>query len=952
MKTAKKIRVKVKTRTYWVAKSSIKKLNSLDRPIGYRCNNLEKYTNEIVLQYVKATSRKDYLESIVELIQKWCTCRYAGIRILDEDGNTPYEAYRGFSGRFCKSENWLTVNQDQCVCIRVIKGLRDPRDLPWLTPAGSFRCDDIKRLLHSMVALELTGYRCRCIQYGFQSVAIIPINFRDRVIGAIHLADEAEGKVPLAMVEFVESIAPLIGKMVYRFNQQEELQRNFHIQTIINELQKISYKGLDIEHFLDESLKLLLTIPWPAMEAKGAIFIADHQTGYLTMLAHQGLDDDVIKECARLTLGRCLCGQAALTGTIQYAGTLGESHELKYNGIPPHGHYCVPIKSNTRTHGVICFYLREGSCRVKKVEDVLLVIADTLATIIEHKEYLYTTRQQLLEIIEFLPDATFVVDRDRKVIAWNRAIEEMTGVKKDKVFAGGDYAYAEPFYGHQRPALIDLIFTEHETLKHQYDHMERKGDKLFAEVYIPHLYQGRGAHLWLTAAPLYDRKGEFAGAIETIRDISERKRMESQLQYLAYFDSLTNIPNRYSLERNLIQVLVRAKHGGSSALLFIDLDNFKIVNDTLGHAAGDEILIALVSILKEHLQKDELLFRFGGDEFAVLLEGAGIEHALVVAERLRRAVDEGELCLNMRQTCFNLTISIGIVTVDGTLDFHKILSCADAALHAAKDSGRNKVVVLQPDEDITVSLAKTNELISLIKNSLKENRFVLFFQPVVNLANGKVTHYEVLVRIKDETGQLIMPGLFIAVAERFGLMHQIDRWVVQSSFKVLQKFSDMNIFINLSGASLGDESLLELIESQILEQDLEPRRVGFEITETAAVKDMVRAERWIRRIKGLGCSFALDDFGMGFSSFSYLRMLPVDFLKIDGTFIRELDQDPTHRALVQAISVVANTLGKKTIAEFVENKDILRILQEMGINYGQGYHFGKPAPLTFAVNKH
>ena len=909
-----------------------------DRSIG-------KYVNDIILQYVKTTSRKEYLAGVVELVQEWCSCRCAGIRIMDEEGNIPYEAYRGFSEEFWQSENWLSVNQDQCVCIRVITGVRDWRDRPWITPVGSFRCDDIKELLSSTEDQEHRCYRGRCIEYGFKSIAIIPIYYQDRIIGAIHLADETEGKVPQAMVEFIESISPLIGEMTHRFNLEEELQRNYHIQTTINELQKLSYQGLNMEQFLGESLSLLLAIPWPAMEAKGAIFVADHETGDFTMLAHKGLADEVKKECARLTLGRCLCGQAALTGTIQYAGSLGENHELRYNGITPHGHYCVPIKSNTKTHGVICYYLREGSSRVKKVEDFLLVIAGTLASIIEHEEYLRAARQQLMEIIEFLPDATFVVDRDRKVIAWNRAIEEMTGVKKDKVFAGGEYAYAEPFYGYQRPALIDLIFTDHETIKNKYEHMERKGDKLIAETYIPQVYQGRGAYLWLTAAPLYDSKGEFAGAIETIRDISERKRMENQLQYLAYFDSLTNIPNRYSLERNLIQVVARAKSGGSSALLFIDLDNFKIVNDTLGHAAGDELLITLVSILKEQLRQEDLLFRFGGDEFAVLLDGASIDYAMTVAESLRRVVEARELCLVMSQVCFNLTISIGIVTVDGSLDFHKILSCADAALNAAKDSGRNRVVVLQPDEDITGNLTKTNKLISLIKNSLKENRFILFFQPVVSLGDGKVTHYEVLVRIKDETDQLIMPGVFIPVAERFGLMHQIDRWVVQSTLKILQEFSDMNVFINLSGVSLGDESLLEFIESHIMECDLDPHRIGFEITETAAVKDMMRVERWIRRIKGLGCSFALDDFGIGFSSFAYLRMLPVDYIKIDGTFIQEIDQNPTHRALVQAISAVANALGKKTIAEFVESEGVLMAVRELGISYGQGYHFGKPAPI-------
>lgn len=455
-----------------------------------------------------------------------------------------------------------------------------------------------------------------------------------------------------------------------------------------------------------------------------------------------------------------------------------------------------------------------------------------------------------------------------------------------------------------------------------------------------------GETLWaqVTAVLRPSGKDGIQYVLGIVEDITERKRGEKQLHYLATHDSLTNIPNRYSLEEALKRAVAKAKRGEKSALLLIDLDNFKLVNDTLGHAAGDELLITLTNILKSNLSEGDLLARFGGDEFAVLLEGATAETAGTVAEKLRRVVEESELCLTIHKTCFNLSISIGVIMIDGTLDHQKILSFADTALYAAKDGGRNRVVFARPGEDTAARLSETNELIGLIKNALKENRFVLFFQPVVKIGEGKITHHEALVRLQGEEGEMIPPDRFIPVAERFGLMPQIDRWVVQSSFNALHKYPELELFVNLSGVSLGDEALLEFIEDNIRRSGIDPSRIGFEITETAAVKDLVRAGRWIHRLKSAGCRFALDDFGAGFSSFSYLRTLQVDYLKIDGAFVHNVDKDPANRALVQAMNTVAHVLGKKTIAEFVENKNILKVLQEIGIDCGQGYYLGKPAP--------
>lgn len=438
-------------------------------------------------------------------------------------------------------------------------------------------------------------------------------------------------------------------------------------------------------------------------------------------------------------------------------------------------------------------------------------------------------------------------------------------------------------------------------------------------------------------------KGQPA-VLAVARDITDRKRIEERLQYLATHDSLTNIPNRYFLDQYLERAVEKAKRGVTSALLFIDIDNFKLVNDTYGHVLGDEVLVKLASVLKNNLRAGDFIARFGGDEFTILLEDLTEKEAGLVAEKLRVVIDEGGLSIDTNQIAINLTISVGVVMIDGTQDTQKLLAFADTALYEAKEGGRNRVVFTKPDNAITEKVSEINQLISLIKNALRENRLVLHFQPIFDINNGKIYHHEALVRMQGKNGQLIMPGRFIPVAERFGMMSQIDYWVVKASIKALLQYDNLKLFINLSGASLGNEKLLEQIEMEIRKSALDSSRIGFEITESNAVKDLIQAGKWIRHIKGLGCNFALDDFGIGFSSFSYLRMLPVDYLKIDGSFIRNIDTESNSRAIVQAMNEVAHALNKKTIAEFVENERALNLLSEIGVDYAQGYHLGKPLP--------
>ncbi|MCL5058049.1 MAG: EAL domain-containing protein [Actinobacteria bacterium] len=445
-----------------------------------------------------------------------------------------------------------------------------------------------------------------------------------------------------------------------------------------------------------------------------------------------------------------------------------------------------------------------------------------------------------------------------------------------------------------------------------------------------------------TITPVRDEDGRITHFVAIKQDVTARKQQEQQLSYMATHDPLTSLPNRRVLEDSLKRTVARAGRGVHSSLLFMDLDNFKLVNDTLGHTAGDQVLYTLTRLLLNMLRNGDLLVRFGGDEFAVLLEGVSAEEALNIAERMRREVEEYRFTADDQN--FHLTLSIGMVIVDGEHSPGVILSQADTAMYMAKEQGKNRVVVYRPEDGVLARLTEDSQWAARVKSSLAEDRFVLYYQPLVRVSEDRVEHYEALVRMIGEDSSIILPEQFIPIAERFSLMPQVDRWVFKKVISTLQNNPAVRIFMNLSGSSLADETFTAFIEEQLGLSGIDPGRLGFEITETAVVQDMVAAERWVKRIKALGCRFALDDFGAGFNSFIYLHNLSVDQLKIDGYYIRTLETDPTRYALVKAMHALARTLNMETVAEYVENEATLQIVKNIGITYGQGYYIGKPHP--------
>jgi diguanylate cyclase (GGDEF)-like protein len=436
-----------------------------------------------------------------------------------------------------------------------------------------------------------------------------------------------------------------------------------------------------------------------------------------------------------------------------------------------------------------------------------------------------------------------------------------------------------------------------------------------------------------------------------ILEASEREFVE-RLSWQASHDALTGLVNRREFEIRLGTALDKlSRQPSEHSLMFLDLDQFKVVNDTCGHAAGDQLLKQTSTLLHETLGASGLLARLGGDEFGVLLENCDANSAIGIAERLRLAVQELRFVWN--GCVFSISSSVGLVHVAEADAMEETLRSADMACYMAKEKGRNRVQVYHPSDAELVERVGEMTWVQRIRNGLEEQRFCLFAQEIRSLNKDEPDRscVELLLRLHDEDGKLVQPGSFIPAAERYGLMPLIDRWVVRNAFALLasrlnssEPVQLSSCAINLSGATLSDDDFIDYVRWQFDLYRVPPGMICFEITETSAIANLSSAKRFIQALKKLGCRFSLDDFGTGMSSFSYLKHLPVDYIKIDGSFVTEMLNSKVDRAMVEAIAHIAKVMGKRTVAEFVESNDILQALREIGVDYGQGYAIGNPAP--------
>jgi diguanylate cyclase (GGDEF)-like protein len=427
-----------------------------------------------------------------------------------------------------------------------------------------------------------------------------------------------------------------------------------------------------------------------------------------------------------------------------------------------------------------------------------------------------------------------------------------------------------------------------------------------------------------------------------------RKQTEEQLTFHASHDALTGLVNRREFERRAARLLstVNQEDNDEHALCFMDLDQFKVVNDSCGHTAGDEMLRQLTMALQNVVRKRDTLARLGGDEFGVLMEHCSLDDAHRVATSIQKTIQDYQFLWEGRS--FKVGVSIGLVPItEATVTLTQLLKDADAACYMAKELGRNRIHIYHHEDENLAKRSGEMQWVARLNQALEEDRFCLYAQTIVPLDGSPDTHYELLLRMIDKKGKTIPPGAFLPAAERYNLIAKLDHWVIKNAFALLADnphfLKQINFCsINLSGQSLTDPDILDFVISQLDESGVRGEKICFEITETAAISNLSMAMKFISTLKRLGCRFALDDFGSGLSSFAYLKNLSVDYLKIDGMFVKDIVDDPIDRAMVKSINEIGQVMGMQTIAEFVENDVIKGMLKEIGVNYAQGYGIGKP----------
>jgi len=467
---------------------------------------------------------------------------------------------------------------------------------------------------------------------------------------------------------------------------------------------------------------------------------------------------------------------------------------------------------------------------------------------------------------------------------------------------------------------------------------------------LVHRERNKEFYVAINSTPLRNARRQVIGAVLVLRDVTEMRRLVHKMSYQTSHDALTGLINRREFEHCLDTALETVRHNGASYVVcYIDLDEFKVVNDTSGHAAGDELVKQLSTKLAATLGEHDILARLGGDEFGVLLFNCELARGVDVAAYLLESVKA--LRFTWEDKTFNLAASIGVVPLNKEFTaITDVLRAADSACYVAKELGRNRIHIFHQN-DLTIAKHHGQmQWMQRIQRALDEDQFVLYFQPIVDLNDNSQPHHgEVLVRMLDSAGQIVAPARFLPSAERYHLMPRIDRWVVRKFLGWLKRQDETGqktpYFINLSGQTLSDGQFLDFVTDELKSSGVSAHRIGFEITETAAIQNVAKATHFITSLKTLGCRFSLDDFGSGVSSFTYLKNLPVDYLKIDGSFVMDMAGDRINTAMVESINQIGHLMGIKTIAESVENDHTLVALRNLGVDYVQGYHLGRPQPL-------
>lgn len=606
---------------------------------------------------------------------------------------------------------------------------------------------------------------------------------------------------------------------------------------------------------------------------------------------------------------------------------LGERHDPSQR---------VTVKGNDEL-GDLARDINTTLAAIQDSEEELKRARDELESrVIERTAELASSEERYRELIESMADALFTCDLMGHITLANEAAGTYLGMEPEEMVG---LPFLRFMAGSSLPAVSQYLDgTSHDRWPWTVE------AQLYGTAHDP-------ISVEMTVAPLFDGDGERSGTQWIVRDIAERKRYEQRLIHLASHDHLTGLSNRRQFEDSLEIELARARRSDAcGALVWLDLDDFKDVNDSFGHRVGDEVLVSVSEVLRHTVRESNLLARMGGDEFAVLMPGVTADEAEVAGARLLSAINGHSFTVEGNMIRLSASVGLVIYPEHGSTTA-ELLSNADIAMYDAKSTGRARLITATPGERRKDEMRSRLMWNDRLVNALDDDRFCAFAQPIVDVRTGRLHCLELLLRMIDEEGEIVGPMDFLPSAERLGLIRDIDLWMMRHAVAVLAGCPDesFRLEVNLSGQSFADSDYVIALSDTLRDSGVDPGRLGVEITETAAITDIARAREFISAVAEIGCHSALDDFGSGFSSFYYLRNMPVDCLKIDGSFIRELPSSHQDRHLVRAIVELCRGLEIQIAAEYVESAEILAEVDKLGIDFAQGYHLGRPEPLADAL---
>lgn len=607
----------------------------------------------------------------------------------------------------------------------------------------------------------------------------------------------------------------------------------------------------------------------------------------------------------------------------------------------------APIRFAGTTIGVICLE-QVAKTRLWSPQEITYAssLADLVSQALEAEKRtiaetaLSESEARYKSLVENIPDIIYTADIEGTITYVSPSVLPITGFSVEEIV------------GLNLPEKIYVNYSDSLRFKEE---IFRYG---IVKNFVSKFYRKDHSHWWgsTCAHVIKSKDGSFISINGIVKDISTQKVAQDELNYHAVHDNLTGLINRAEFEKRVSELLVKTtKSSDTHAMFFMDLDQFKVVNDTCGHVAGDQLLHELGQLLQGIIAKQSSLARLGGDEFGLLMEGCTVLEANLMAEEVLRAI--ANYPFRWAGKVFKVGVSIGVAVINNeSSSFTELFRQADAACYFAKDMGRNRIHTYHIDDAELAIRHSDMNWVGHINQAIEDERFCLFAQDIVDLTGNAQRHYELLIRMLDEQGNIILPGVFLPAAERYNLMDKLDSWVVKHACEFLannpQVLENIDfVTINLSGPSLTNHVFLEYIDRIFKDTKIAPKKVCFEVTETVAISNLDSAISFIKHLKSSGFRFALDDFGSGISSFGYLKNLPVDYLKIDGMFVKGMVDDPIDYAMVKSINEIGQVMGMKTIAEFVENDAIKNKLVALGVNFGQGYGLGKPKPLESLIQR-